>query len=290
MGKKSTGHNVLKNGRSNKSDRPDQHNDSLHILILNLMSEKINTENQFKHLFKRTNTEVKLTFLRTATYESKNTPKQYLKENYKVLSEVSNSHFDGFISTGSAIEKLPFEKVKYWDELLDIFDWVKGKQIPSYFICWGAQAALNHRYGIRKIEYPEKQFGIFSHTYSGANNNLSDSWKEPVQIPVSRYTGISNDDVDLCPDLEILLHSSDTGICLIADKYSNDYYNLNHFEYDRLTLHKEYERDINNGLKVNIPVNYYPEDNPKKNPINCWKSDSIIFFNYWLSNIKTNKK
>tara|TARA_B100000686_G_C16746077_1_gene949510 strand:- start:48 stop:917 length:870 start_codon:yes stop_codon:yes gene_type:complete len=289
MGKTSTGNGLLKNGRS-FNGRPDQQSDSLQILILNLMSEKINTEDQFKRLFKRTEINVEITFLRTATYESKNTSKEYLEKNYKIFSEIKDKHFDGFISTGSAVEKLPFQEVKYWDELLSIFDWVKEKHIPSYFICWGAQAALNHRYGIRKIDYPEKQFGIFSHSYNGSSNNLSDYWKNPIQIPVSRYTGVSQEDLDQCSDLEIVLSSSDTGACLIAEKNSNDFYNLNHFEYDRLTLDREYSRDRKNGVKINLPSNYYPNDNPENEPINCWKTDSLIFFNYWLSRIRKERQ
>tara|TARA_B100000029_G_scaffold199050_1_gene197400 strand:+ start:4064 stop:4957 length:894 start_codon:yes stop_codon:yes gene_type:complete len=285
MVKSFTSSDVLKNGRS-YNDRPDQHSDSLQILILNLMSEKINTENQFKRLFKRTQHNVEITFLRTATYEPKNTPKNYLDKNYKIFSEIKNKHFDGFISTGSAVEKLEFEEVKYWNELLSIFDWVKVKKIPSYFICWAAQAALNHRYGIRKIDYPKKQFGVFNHFYNGSNNNLSNYWKNPVQIPVSRYTGVSKEDIDLCSNLEVILSSPDTGVSLISDKNSKDFYNLNHFEYDRLTLDREYHRDKKNGEKISLPENYYPKNNPNNEPVNCWKTDSINFFNYWLSIIK----
>ena len=177
----------VKYGWTVKIVRPNHKKSTLKILVLNLMPNKIETENQFKKLFGKIEFQIELTFLRTATYESKNTPKSYLVNHYKTLTEVSLDQFDGFICTGSPVETLPFEAVAYWDELIEIFETVQKNEIPSYYICWGAQAVLNYRYGIQKVPLPEKQFGVYIYKVTQ---------KEIFDFPTSRVVWVSRPAID----------------------------------------------------------------------------------------------
>ena len=254
------------------------------ILVLNLMPNKIETENQITNVLKNKNFELEFTFLRTASYKSKNTDFSYLEKNYKVFDEISNLKFDGFICTGAPVETMKFNKVIYWDELKTIFKWVRKNFIPSYYICWGAQAALKIFYEIEKFTLNQKLSGIFDQIIMKENKILK-NLKKPIFIPVSRFTGTKMQKVLKKKDLEILLYSKKTGPCLIANKKFNEYYNFNHFEYSTGTLNDEYSRDKKNNLNINIPENYYPKNNPKNKPINCWSENAIIFYNNWLNEI-----
>ena len=254
------------------------------ILVLNLMPNKIETENQITNVLKNKNFELEFTFLRTASYKSKNTDFSYLEKNYKVFDEISNLKFDGFICTGAPVEKMRFNKVIYWDELKTIFKWVRKNSIPSYYICWGAQAALKIFYEIEKFTLNQKLSGIFDQIIMKENKILK-NLKKPIFIPVSRFTGTKMQKVLKKKDLEILLYSKKTGPCLIANKKFNEYYNFNHFEYSTGTLNDEYSRDKKNNFNINIPENYYPKNNPKNKPINCWSENAIIFYNNWLNEI-----
>ena len=277
----------VKYGRTVKTVRPIHKNSTLKILILNLMPNKIETENQFKKLFGKIDSQIELTFLRTATYESKNTPKSYLLNHYKTLSEVSLDQFDGFICTGSPVETLPFEAVEYWDELMEIFEAINKNGILSYYICWGAQAVLNYRYGIQKVLLPEKQFGVYIHKVSQKEISNYIGFSDEIPLPVSRYTGTIRKDIEANPNLEILLDSHNAGVSLVSNNSMNEFYNFNHFEYDTDTLKKEYIRDLNNGLYPNLPENYFPNNDTKNEPVNIWAENAITFFNYWLLHISS---
>ena len=275
----------VKYGRMVETVRPIHKKSTLNILVLNLMPNKIETENQFKKLFRKIEFKIELTFLRTATYQSKNTPKSYLLNHYKTLTEVSLDQFDGFICTGSPVETLPFETVAYWNELIEIFEAIHKNEIPSYYICWGAQAVLNYRYGIQKVLLPEKQFGVYIHEVTRKEIFGFIGFPDEIPLPVSRYTGTIRKEIEANPNLEIILDSHDARVCLVLNNSMNEFYNFNHFEYDKDTLKKEYIRDINNGLYPNLPENYFPNNDTKSEPVNNWAENAVTFFNYWLLHI-----
>ncbi len=290
MGQISEKNGSRNDGRPVNTDRPYPNGFSHEILILNLMPNKIETENQFYGLFGKLDSKVELTFLRTATYEPKNTSKSYLDNHYKVISELNLDQYDGFICTGSPVETLPFEAVEYWNELLQIFERIHQHELPGYYICWGAQAVLNYRYGIQKVLFPKKQFGVFDHSLIDSPNPMIEGISKNVQIPVSRYTGVNREDIIANSELDILLDSKEAGLCLIANNRYNEYYNFNHFEYDTHTLEKEYKRDISSGLDMDIPKNYYPKNIPDNIPANCWESNAVKVFNNWIKIINKNHR
>lgn len=256
----------------------------MEILVLNLMPNKIETENHLKYSLNKKEKKVNLTFLRTQSYQSKNTDLDYLNQNYKVFSEINEKSFDGFICTGAPVENLPFESVIYIKELNQIMQWARENTQSSYYICWAANAALYYFYGIEKIIYDKKFSGIFEHKiidpYSKAMKGLSGK----IKMPVSRFAGVRKADVEAIEELSLLLYSSESGPCLIENKLHKEFYNFNHFEYDANTLLNEYVRDTNSGMVIDIPKNYFPNDDPNKTPINCWEKNGATFFNNWLNN------
>lgn len=258
---------------------------TIKILILNLMPNKIDTENQFNRLFEELDYQIDITFLRLESYISKNTPLDYLKTNYGILSDISPTDYDGFICTGSPVETLPFEQVEYWDELTQIFDEIYKAGLPSNFICWGAQAVLYHRYEIKKYLLDKKMFGVFKHTFFNHELIGNIAFPSEVSIPVSRYTGLKKRDVLSVPELKIILDSDEAGVCLVSNTIHNEFYNFNHFEYDTITLSNEYSRDMDKGLNPNIPKYYFPDDNSDMAPSNTWNENALTFFNYWFARI-----
>ena len=255
------------------------------IAILNLMPNKIETENHLQKSLGQNDYDIEFTFLRTATYQSKNSDPAYLEANYKIIDDVLSENFQGFICTGAPVETLPFESVLYMDELTQIIQWAREKTSSSYYICWGANVALYYFYGIEKILYEKKFSGVYDHKIIDPGANLMDGLSGTIKIPVSRFAGVRKDDIAAEPDLQLLLYSKESGPCLIASKTHNEYYNFNHFEYDADTLSKEYHRDIKSGMEIDIPVNYFPNDDPNNDPIKCWGIHGTIFFNNWLKNM-----
>ena len=252
------------------------------VLLLNWMPNKIETENHFKNIFSKLSHSVKISFMRTESYESKNIPKSYLLKNYKTLKDISFDDYDRFICTGSPVETLPFEKVDYWEELIEVFDRIKVHNIKSYYICWGAQAVLYHRYGIDKVELKYKKFGLYEYNFN--RNSLHNFYclKEKIKIPVSRYTESIDAQIINNSDLSIVLSHKKEGICMLENKSLNEIYNFNHFEYDTLTLKNEYIRDINKKISIDIPKNYFPNDDVGQDPINSWTENAILFFDKWF--------
>ena len=255
------------------------------IAVLNLMPNKVETENQLQKSLGQNNYGLEFTFLRTATYQPKNSDPAYLEANYKIIDDVLSEEFHGFICTGAPVETLPFESVLYMEELTQIIQWARKKTDSSYYICWGANVALYYFYGIEKIVYEKKILGVFDHEIIDPDANLMDGLSGTIKIPVSRFSGVRRDDIDAEPDLELLLYSEESGPCLIASKTHNEYYNFNHFEYDADTLSKEYHRDIKNGMEIDIPVNYFPNNDPNNDPVKCWDIHGTLFFNNWLQNM-----
>ncbi len=235
------------------------------------------------------NNNIDFTFIRTATYTPKNTDIKYLNKYYFIFDDIKNKNFDGFICTGAPLEKIPFESVKYWAELTKIFNWSRENIFSSYFICWGAQAALYHHYGIKKYLLEKKISGVFNQKIVTKSERITKQFSSKILVPVSRYATTKLSDINKTKELTIILNSNVSGPCLVANKNKNEYYNFNHFEYDFDTLKKEYLRDLKSDSKTPIPLNYFPKNNPKNKPIDCWSKNSTIFFKNWLSLI-SNKK
>ena len=263
---------------------------SINIAVLNLMPNKIETERHLKSKICSLDKKLKFTFIKTATYVSKNTDSKYLNNHYKELNDIKNQKFDAFVCTGAPLEKLPFESVIYWKELKEIFNWARKKTFSSYFICWGAQAALYHHYGIDKYLMRKKVSGVFFQKKHSKIDTLTEKLPKNIPVPVSRYASIKESDLLKFKELELIFGSKDSGPCLVVNKRNNEYYNFNHFEYAYDTLRNEYLRDLKVDSKTQIPINYFPNNDPKNDPIDCWMDNSKLFFNNWVNLISINKK
>jgi len=257
----------------------------LKIVILNLMPTKVVTETQLLRLLGNSPLQVDIELLQMATHKSKNTSRRHLTTFYKTFDEIKTQKFDGMIITGAPVEQLEFEDVDYWDELCEIMDWSKKNVYSVLHICWGAQAGLYHRYGIRKFEFKEKLSGIFEHNILNPHHPLLRGFDDRFLLPHSRYTGVVEEDIYNYhnPKLEILAKSKDAGVAIIGKKNGRAFYVLGHVEYDRETLANEYFRDINKGLDIKIPKNYFPDDDPTKDPPMVWRSSANLLFSNWLN-------
>ncbi len=256
----------------------------LKIAILNLMPTKIVTETQLIRLLSNTSLQVELTLLYPSTaHRPKHTPHEHMVHFYTNFSDVKSQKFDGLIITGAPVENLDFDKVDYWDELCDIMEWSKTNVFSTLHICWAAQAALYHHYGITKHNIPAKMFGIFPHTINNPAHPLLRGFDEVFNAPHSRHTDIDSDAVRKEDRLEVLAESDKAGIFLIADKSMRRFFATGHLEYDFDTLSNEYFRDKNKGLEIDVPYNYFPDDDPTKKPLNTWRSHAHLLFSNWLN-------
>lgn len=255
----------------------------LNIAILNLMPEKERTELQLLRLLGNTPLQVNVTFLNTATHKSKNISKSHLDNFYETFEDIKDRRFDGFIITGAPIEHLAFEEVNYWTELKEIMDWTKENVTSVLHICWGAQAALYHHYGIDKYELPEKCFGVFDHTLSDPTVKLVRGFNDQFNAPHSRYTAVSEKEIEGHSDLLLLSKSADAGAFIAMSKDAKHIMITGHLEYDAGTLGEEYKRDIEKGLLIRVPDNYYPNDDAARAPLNTWRSHTHLLFSNWLN-------
>ncbi len=255
----------------------------LQIGLLNLMPNKERTETQFTRLIGATPLQVDLTLVRVTDHQSKNTSEAYLKTFYSTWEEVRTHKFDGFIVTGAPIANIPFEEVKYWDEMVEIMDWTQTHVHHTMFICWGAQAALHHFHKARRYRMPKKAFGVYRHRVVAPTSPFLRGFSDDLAIPVSRYNDI--DRSSLGSDLEILIDNDEIGVCMLGDKRLRAIYMLNHLEYDNRSLADEYERDIKAGLDTAPPVNLFPDDDPTKEPENRWRSHGHLLFHNWINEI-----
>ena len=252
------------------------------IAILNLMPTKIETETQLMRLLGNTSLQVRITLIGTSTYKSTHISASHLSKFYKSFDEVKNTKFDGMIITGAPVETLPFNKVKYWDELKEIFEWADKKVTSAIYICWGAQAALYHYYGIGKKLLNEKKFGIFANRKLVQHDLLLKGMDDYINIPHSRLTAIDEEKVKACPKLHVLAESDEAGISIIKSKDGKRIFLLGHSEYDRDTLDKEYRRDLGKGLDIKPPAHYYTDDSCTK--INMsWSGAANLFYYNWLN-------
>ena len=255
----------------------------LEILILNLMPTKIVTETQLLRLISNTPLQVNIELMCTVSHISKNTSKEHLLSFYKDFNQVKHRKFDGMIITGAPVEKMNFEDVDYWDELVDIMEWSKSNVHSTLHICWGAQAALFYHYGVGKHILDRKMFGVFKHKTNTLNHQLLRGLDDVFYIPHSRHTNINTQDVKNNSKLHILAESEISGIGIIEVENGKQFFALGHSEYDRDTLALEYERDINLNMPIHVPLNYYVNDNPQQGIQVLWKSSANILFSNWLN-------
>ncbi|RKQ35857.1 homoserine O-acetyltransferase MetA [Oceanobacillus halophilus] len=255
----------------------------LNILILNLMPEKEKTELQLLRLLGNTPLQVNISFLRTATYQSKHVSNYHLDSFYTTFENVKNNRYDGLIITGAPIEHLEFEEVNYWEELTQIMDWAKENVTSTLNICWGAQAALYYHYGIEKYPLPEKCFGIFKHNIDDPRVKLVHGFDEVFHAPHSRHTGVFKEAVEAHPDLYLLSISEEDAPFIIMSKDAKNIMITGHLEYDATTLAEEYHRDLERGMEIKIPKNYFPNDDVNERPLHTWRSHSHLLFSNWLN-------
>lgn len=269
---------VMNKKRAEKQDiRP------LKIGIVNLMPTKIVTETQILRLLSNFPIQLEVELICMKSHDSKNTSPEHLKSFYKSFDEIKNQKFDGMIITGAPVETFEFEEIDYWDELKEIMDFASKNVFSTIHICWGAQAGLYYHYGIPKYELPEKVFGVFAHTINKKKCNLLRGFDDIFYIPHSRHTEVRREDILKVSDLDILAESEKAGVYLVASKDGRHIFALGHAEYDPLTLKWEYDRDVNKGLDINIPSNYYPNDDPTKEPIVRWRGHAHLLFSNWLN-------
>jgi homoserine O-succinyltransferase len=257
----------------------------LQIGLLNLMPNKIRTETQFARLIGTTPLQVELTLVRIGNHKAKNTPEEHLIAFYQTWEEVKARKFDGFIITGAPIELLPFEEVNYWEELTRILDWTKTNVHSSFFICWGAMAAAWHFHGVPKHTLEKKAFGVFRHRNNAPASPYLAGFSDDFSIPVSRWTEVRAADIPVGSPLELLIESDATGPCLVTEADCNRLYMFNHIEYDSTSLKEEYERDVAAGVSIRVPHEYFPGDDPKRQPLNRWRSHAHLLFGNWINQV-----
>lgn len=255
----------------------------MNIIILNLMPEKERTELQLLRLLGNTPLQVDVTFMNMATHESKNVSKSHLDKFYTTFEHVKHRRFDGMIITGAPIEHLQFEDVNYWDEMKEIMDWSKDNVTSVLHICWGAQAALYHHYGIDKFDLPKKCSGVFNHRLSDPTINLARGFNDEFRAPHSRYTAVSVEEIENDPRLHLLAKSEEAGAFIIISNDAKHIMITGHFEYDATTLAEEYARDLQKGVDIEPPANYFPNNDPSQEPLNTWRSHTHLLFSNWLN-------
>ena len=269
---------VMPEKRASKQDiRP------LRIGILNLMPTKIETETQLARLLGNTPLQVEVELVQVSTHKAKNVSQEHMLAFYKTFDEIKDSKFDGFVITGAPVEKLEFEEVDYWEELCDIMEWTKTNVHSTFHICWGAQAALYYHYGIEKHRLEEKLSGIYKHKVVYKNPMLMRGFDDEFMVPHSRHTTVRIEDIKKCKDIKILAVSEEAGLYAAATEKGKQIFITGHSEYDRDTLKNEYLRDKAAGLNPRVPQNYFPDDDPEKDPIVTWRGHANLIYSNWLN-------
>ncbi len=267
------------------SDERAGHQDirPMRIVILNLMPMKETTETQLLRLLGNSPLQVEVTLLRMASHVSRTTPSAHLESFYSTFDEVADEHFDGMIITGAPIERLEFEDVDYWPEMTTILDWARTHVQSTLHVCWGAQAALYHYYGVGKYEVPQKISGVFSHRLTGARSPILAGFDDEFLAPHSRHTDVRAEDIDATGEVEVLAVSDEAGVFLAASTDGRRIFVTGHPEYDADTLALEYRRDSEQGLAVPVPAHYFPGDDPTAVPANRWRGHGNILYANWLN-------
>ncbi|KEQ23016.1 homoserine O-acetyltransferase MetA [Paenibacillus tyrfis] len=255
----------------------------LRIVILNLMPTKETTETQLLRLVGNTPLQVEFILLHPKTHTSKNTSLEHLEQFYKTFEDIKHERFDGMIVTGAPVEQLEFEEVNYWEELTQIMEWSKTHVTSTLHICWAAQAGLYYHFGVPKYPLDEKIFGVFPHTITTSNVKLLRGFDELFLVPQSRHTDVRREDVARVEQLDILSESEEAGVYIAATKDGKQIFITGHSEYDACTLKYEYDRDVNKGMEIAVPKNYYPNNDPARPPLNTWRAHANLLFSNWLN-------
>jgi homoserine O-succinyltransferase/O-acetyltransferase len=269
---------IMDSGRANEQDiRP------LRIVILNLMPLKITTETDLVRLMSNTPLQLEIEFMKLKSHTSKNTSIEHMKQFYKSFHKMRDQRYDGMIITGAPVEQMPFEEVTYWDEMKEIFDWAKSHVTSTLYICWAAQAGLYHGYGIKKYPLDKKMFGVFKHTFNDPHNAISRGFDDEFFVPHSRHTEIRAEDIRKVPELTLLSESKESGVYMVMARNGREFYITGHSEYSPNTLDSEYKRDLHKGLPIEIPRNYYTDNDPSKKPLVQWRAHANLLFTNWLN-------
>ena len=257
----------------------------LRIALLNLMPTKVVTETQLSRLLGNTPLQVELELVQVRSHKSKNTSQEHMLAFYKTFDEVENQFFDGMIITGAPVEQMPFEEVEYWDELCHIMEWSKTHVHSTFHICWGAQAALYYHFGIEKVPLAKKLFGVFPHKVVYKNPILLRGFDDIFWVPHSRHTTVRWEDVAAVPEIKILAGSEEAGLYAMITPGGRQVFITGHSEYDPETLKLEYLRDKNAGLPIDVPKNYFPDDDDTKMPMVRWRGHANLLYSNWLNYI-----
>ena len=255
----------------------------LHVLLLNLMPTKITTETQILRKLSNTPLQVEVELLKTATHIAKNVSEKHLETFYRTFEQVKDRHYDGMIITGAPVELLDFEDVDYWPELCRIMEWSRTNVHSTLHICWGAQAGIYYHYGVPKHVLDKKMFGVFDHMLVKRHSPLVRGFNDVFQAPHSRYTEVLAEDIEANPELELVAVSDVAGVYIAKSVDSRRFFVFGHPEYDRDTLKAEYDRDIAKGLDIQVPANYYPDDDPTKQPLSTWRAHAQLLYTNWLN-------
>lgn len=255
---------------------------TLHIALLNLMPMKETTEADFIRILSSTEAEVELTLMKLDTHIPKHASPQHMQQYYQGFGELRHRHFDGLIITGAPIEKIEFEEVTYWPELCEIFEWAKSNVTSTLFVCWAAQAGLYHKFGIQKYLLPKKMFGVFPHHLLRNDVKLFEGFRSTHYVPHSRHTDIHREAIVAEERIELLSESSESGVYIVQERDTRNFFITGHSEYALCTLDEEYKRDRSKGLPIEAPRNYYPNDDPSQPPKALWQNDAKKLFGNWL--------
>jgi homoserine O-succinyltransferase len=247
------------------------------------MPTKETTETQILRLIGNTPLQVEFVLLHPKSHKSKNTSAEHLNTFYKTFEDVKDDYFDGMIITGAPVEQMEFEEVNYWSELQQIMDWTKTNVTSTLYICWASQAGLYHHFGVPKYPVPNKIFGVFPHATTAKNVKLLRGFDELFFVPQSRHTEVRKEDIEKVPELDILSESEEAGIYLVATKDGKHIFVTGHSEYDTCTLKWEYDRDIAKGLSIEVPRNYFPNNDPSRDPLVTWRAHANLLFSNWLN-------
>lgn len=255
----------------------------IEILILNLMPLKEETELQLLRSLSNTPLQINITFMMVTSHEAKNTSSSHLNQFYETFGTIKERNYDGMIITGAPVEQMPFEEVDYWDELVEIMDWTKDHVMSTIHLCWGAQAGLYHHFGLEKRPLDKKMFGLFWHKVSNRKVPLVRGFDDMFLAPHSRHTEVSAEDIHNCEELMVLAESDEAGVFLTMTRDGRQIFIMGHPEYDRVTLDGEYKRDVSKGLPIDLPENYYQDNNPENRPLLMWRSHANNLYTNWLN-------
>jgi homoserine O-succinyltransferase len=255
----------------------------LRIVVLNLMPLKITTETDLVRLLSNTPLQVEMSLMKIKGHTPKNTPIEHMLEFYRTFEEMKDECFDGMIITGAPVEQMPFEEVTYWKEIEEIFDWARTHVTSTLYICWAAQAGLYHFFGVSKYDLPAKMFGVFKHHLLKPTLPIFRGFDDEFFVPHSRHTEVRREDILKVPELTLLSESDESGVYMAMSRGGREFFITGHSEYSPYTLHDEYVRDVNKGLPIDVPRNYYKDDDPAEKPVVRWRGHANLLFTNWLN-------